>query len=361
MAGNCRRGGALKQATGMASLAEYIKPVAPHFTPHLIAAESIHDMLRVASVLPGALAYGLFGFECRLGDSAPLADLLVCARAADGGRDALLELDSGLHEPAWQRVREFAAEWSDSSGPLYDGVDYVWLEFDVAGNGGSVPQPSVFFGVDTHQDQSIVEQGLELPLGRALPEYVANNLRACMAALPSDARVAFVGAMLSRDVNSVRLVSSAPSFEQILTYLTRVGWPGSVQEFRHSLEPFSRMSDYVWLNVDVGVSVHPRIGLEFYFFRPAHADGAAHWHTILDRMVHVGLCTPKKRDALLAYPGSSPVDVQSDLWPDHVGVVFNALRPLGLTGMLRDLHHLKFVYEPDGSIQAKAYLSAAYR
>ena len=107
--------------------------------------------------------------------------------------------------------------------------------------------------------------------------------------------------------DSVRLVVYAPSFERVVAYLERVGWQGSFDALRRSVEPFTSSVDYVWLNLDVSLQVGPRLGLECYFFGQAQPPREVRWQALLDRAVELGYCTPTKRDALLAYAGASSV------------------------------------------------------
>ena len=273
------------------SLADFIHPLAPHLPPALISAAALRDIERVARLLPAALAHYLLGFECRLAESTAAADFLVCASAELGGRQALAAHERLADHPAWRRVHEFAVEWNKPGGVLHGAVDTLWLEFDIAPARDDVPPPNVFFGIQAHDDPAIVDAGLALLLGRRPRAQVENQLHRCMAALLPDAHVSFVGVMLARvddaSPDSVRLVVYAPSFERVVAYLERVGWQGSFDALRRSVEPFTSIVDYVWLNLDVGLQVGPRLGLECYFFGQAQPPREARWQALLDRAVEL--------------------------------------------------------------------------
>ena len=100
--------------------------------------------------LPSAWEHQLFGFECPLAGPASVADFLLSATVTGGGRRALVALGVVDHtgrlltEPVWQRVRDFAEQWTDEASPLSTGVDNVWLEFDVANWRSPVPSETCF-------------------------------------------------------------------------------------------------------------------------------------------------------------------------------------------------------------------------
>jgi hypothetical protein len=347
------------------SLADFIHPLAPHIPPALISAAALQDIQRVARLLPTALAHYLLGFECRLAETTAAADFLVCASAELGGRQALAAHAGPADHPAWRRVHKFAVEWNKPGNIVHGAINTLWLEFDIASAHADVPPPNVFFGIQAHGDPAIVDAGLALLLGRRLHTQVEDQLHLCMAALVPDLHAPFAGVMLARvddaSPDRVRLVVYAPSLEHVVAYLERVGWQGSFDALRRSVEPFTRSVDYLWLNLDVGLHVGPRLGLECYFFGQAQPPQETRWQALLDRAVERGYCTLTKRDALLAYAGVSPVTAAGEMWPDDVGIVFDALRPLGLTGLIRELHHLKLIFESTSLVEMKAYLCARYR
>jgi hypothetical protein len=82
-----------------------------------------------------------------------------------------------------------------------------------------------------------------------------------------------------------------------------VGWPGDEADLRGVLEPMARLVDHVYLDIDVGETVHHKIGLECHFDGNKQPRTEPRWGIFLDSLARDGLCTADKRGALLAYPG----------------------------------------------------------
>jgi len=358
------------------SFEEYLPPVAAGVSPGLISPSAFSDISSLARVLPSTLAYNTFGFECRLGEELPRADFLVLARASCG-RDSL----AGLHptstlparlmtDPVWSRVRDFSSHWADPSSPLYHAVDNVWLEFDVDGPAPDVPVPSIFFGPQSN-DQiddievagepnaegrlATVERTIRLLAGGEPPPL--RMLEGCFRALSSDEQVFQVGLMLSRGEDAVRLCIRMRSVERILEYLTVVGWPGDEADLRGVLEPLARSVDRVVLAIDVGDAVGAKIGLECYFYENRQPRREPRWGAFLNSLVLQGLCTPDKREALLAYSGYFDQNAHGVPWPAALRRASRLLGGRSLSTFVRSLHHVKLVHRPGNPLEAKAYLA----
>jgi hypothetical protein len=330
-------------------------------------------------MLPAILAYNTFIFECRLAEMAPRADFSVLAKASYG-RDSL----AGLHptstlparlmtEPIWRRVGDFAVRWADPSSPLYRAVDNVWLEFDVDGAPPVIPIPSVFFGLRSSGQEgsargvayelnvdgyiTTAEKAIRLLSGSKLPSLVLETLSDCFRALSSVEHVFQVGLMLSRGAEAVRLCIKLHSVERIVEYLAKVGWPGDEADLRGILEPMARLVDHVYLDIDVGETVHPKIGLECHFDGNKQPTIEPRWGIFLDSLARDGLCMADKRDALLAYPGYVDENAEGPPWPAALRRASQLLCGRSLSMFIRSIHYAKIVYQPGEPLEAKAYLA----
>jgi hypothetical protein len=368
--------------TKTSSFEEYLRPVAASVPPQLISPSAFSDIDGVARVLPATLAYNTFGFECRLAEMAPRADFVVLA-GASCGRESL----AGLHptstlparlmsDPIWRRVTDFAAQWADPSSPLYRAVDNVWLEFDVDGAPPVIPIPSVFFGpqpsgqegasgvvYEPNLDEYIttIETVIGLLSGSELAPRVLETLSDCLRALSSVEHVFQVGLMLSRGADAVRLcIKNLRSVEGIVEYLSGVGWPCSEADVVGVFEPIASLVDYVCLHIDVGETVHRKIGLECYFDGIKQPRTEPRWDLFLDSLVRDGLCTADKRDALLSYPGYVDENAEGITWPRALRRASHLLGERSLSTFIRSLHHVKVVYQPGEGLEAKAYLAVIH-
>src|SRR5579884_242610 len=190
----------------VAALDDYVRAVVPFIPPALIGRESLDAVEVVAARLPAATT-SHFGFECRLGVPDAGADFTVMTSVAGGGRDIL----AGHHptiprptvidnDPRWSRTRNFTSDWADPASPLYDGADFVCLEFDVADGAASAVVPNVFFaqrhgnwiGDDARASdaravraRATLVRGLELLAGGRLAPATVDALRDCFAAMPA--------------------------------------------------------------------------------------------------------------------------------------------------------------------------------
>lgn len=341
----------------------FLAPVAAGVPPDLISAPALEDIYAVASLIPKPLAYNTFGFECRLGETTPRADFLVLATAKQG-RESLATLETTQKtsaaltaHPAWRRVRDFAVLWADPTSLLHEAADNVWLEFDVDGPPPETPTPAVFFGVRPDASFEVVASGLRTLSGGGLSPRVLARVSEVRHVLRSFGNVFQIGLMLSRGpVEAVRLCVWPGASEDPLPFLRRAGWRGEEAGLRAVLDPLLRLVDVVALDVDVGESVRGKIGFECYFRKNRQPSREPRWETFLDFLVGEGLCTKRKRDALLAYPGhleeKAPVP-----WPEALIRASALLGPRHVSAFTRTLNHVKVVYEPGKPPEAKAYLA----
>jgi hypothetical protein len=322
-------------------------------SPSLIDEEALAALGRIAAVLPPEFGRAPIFLECPLGTPKPVADLSVSAWTALDGPDALLALSAAMEQSEaarWEGMHAFAAEWANPDSQLYTAVDEVWLEFDVDPAGSAIPLPSVFFsprpgpgsgiGEDGGQKpadraRSVAVSAVELLTGEALQPARQRLLQLCFDELPPPARVGFVGAMLPRATSDLRLIIQGLPLDQIPPYLQRVGLPRGIDEVSALLSDTGTHLDSIWLAIDAGEVVGPRVGLECY----RTAQNASSWRGLLNYLVEQDLCLPEKAGALLAYARRRTELDGRPLW--------------------RQIHHLKLASRAGGKPEAKAYLAAS--
>lgn len=356
----------------MPTFAEYLRPLAVGLPPELVSPRTFAVIHSIASILPGALAYGPMWLECRLGEDAPRADFSVSANTLVGGREALLQLDPALlGHPIWRQIHNFATAWADPSSPLYENVDNFCLEFDVAETPAPLPLPGVFFGFRSGPDYSarqsraylddisVTQAAVELLTGRTMSRAYAETLSRCFRLLPSHAKKTFIGIMLSRNETSLRFVVRGLDLGEMFDYLERIGWQGSLDDLRASFAGLSDLVDFFWLCIDIDETIGPKIGVECYCRNYPHEE--TKWPRFLDYLVERGCCTPARYAALLRSPGSSPIESHDTIWPESLRQASQLLAATAFTKMTREIRHIKLVHQPQQALEAKVYLQIEYR
>jgi hypothetical protein len=280
-----------------------------------------------------------------------------------------------MSDPIWRRVDDFAVQWADPSSPLYRGVYNVWLEFDVDGAPPVIPIPSVFFAPQPSDQEgargvayepnldgkiTTIETVIQLLSGSELAPRKLEMLSDCFRALSSDEHVFQVGLMLSRGADVLRLCITINSVERAVEYLAGVGWPGSEADVFGVLEPIAHLVDRVYLDIDVGETVHRKIGLECSFGGIKQPRTEPRWSLFLDSLVRDGLCTADKRDALLAYPGYVDENAEGIPWPRALRRASQLFGGRSLSTFIRSLKHVKIIYQPGEGLEAKAYLAVKH-
>lgn len=352
--------GAANAGRPAGSMAPLVGVLAHRLGPALVGPTEARALTAVASEVPRALGQGCY-FECRLRDDAPLVDLSFEVTRERGvmlsGGEAEADFATALTaRPAWQRVRSWSAAWS--GGVWRDLVRAVWLEFDVDSARGAralPPVPGVFLEFDhgamallAPNDRAATLITLATSLrGRSMSRVAAAAMRRTLGELPETAAVAQLGIMLGRNDDFTRLCLTGFSHAAAVDYLVCVGATGV------SRPELGAWLEHSWcgaihrgvglLHVDVDARVHARVGWEYTLQRGRQYAGALDETPFLDALVAQQLCTPVKRDALLAWCGRELVTLPGDLLP---------------TLVFRRINHIKVVHGAGMAPEAKAYLCA---
>ena len=347
----------------MISLADTLERVLPRTTPTLVN-RSVRERLGVvASELPAALSDWLY-LEFGLDAASERVDLIVRVTA---DRRALIAPGHPVQpfgdrlrmHPLWGRVEALARAWTDPAGPLEATVSGIWLEFDL--DPGRAPEvaPGVFvdftraaFTGGSAVERAALAEAAVAPLvrqRRAAPSVAA--LRRCFEALPPAVNVPYVGVLLPRGDDLVRVCVSGLGASDIGPYLAAVRWPGPADELDAIVRSLrdgagGPMPIIALLHLDVGTRVQPRIGVEFAFGRRSQVRGAVDEVGFLDALVARSLCAPASREVLVRWPGCTTARMRHELWPSIV---------------MRRLNHVKVQYTPGAPLQVKGYLCVAHR
>lgn len=330
------------------SMENYLKIVTPYLHPDLVSPEALSHIQPLAQILPPT---SVGGFECRLGATQPRVDLQVSLP-----RLTLSLPQRFLTHPVWRFFQDLCQEWSEPTSFLYQGVERIWMEFDLDGEQFSVPLPCLFLQFNEEiviDAQSLIETTFRLFNYQVSP-LIKSNLRRCADFLPAGAKITHLGAMLSRQANAVRLNVGGIPLIQLLDYLVQVGWSDPTNTFSTLVSTLSEFVDYIYLSFDVGDTILPRIGLECYLHKPPTHEFK--WQLFLDYLVERELCTSAKKDALLSWYGSSNKSSVPELWPSNISVCDHLFGSRAKSVFWRRLSHIKLVYQPSIPLEAKGYL-----
>ncbi len=342
------------------TLADSLELVLPHLSRALAGPGELARLHRAGQALLPSLPGG---FELRLGTGAAQVDLLQRVPRETGypGRlESHIDASGVRQQPAWQRVRDFCASWSNPESQLFSGITHIWLEFDLdSDDAAQAPNPSIFAGFDT--TLSPVPDGLQilqaalLALAGQVPAPLWASVERCGRACPERAVISHLGVMLARPSAGVRLNIARLARAQLPVYLRQVGWPGPLDEVELLADWVFQNAEWVTLCLDVGDKVYPKFGLECSF-DPKHADQAALWAGVMDACAVHGIGTDSQRAGLLAWPGLiDPVSATLP-WPRHLILQSLAAPANQFIFIRRRISHLKLVYQPGRPLEAKGYL-----
>ena len=354
----------------MPTLTRTLDVMRPHLPAALVSDDAFERARAAVDDVEAEVTNGIH-FECRLQEGAPRVDLVIVVHA-DGG--ALLAAAGGgrpscawRERPAWRPLLAFCRRWTAPGSSLRSLIDHVWLEYDVdqrqSRNEANRPAPGVFCRLrrprrPAHSAPALrhdVLEALEALTGRRASSAVRKCLSACVARLPPEAGVPYVGFMMGREAPTVRVCIAklpASGIPRFLAETAGVGGPDVADAARLASLPDGPGGPlYVpmlHLDVDERYGFVPRVGMERQFAQTGQFTGrtGAAERGLLDTLTARGLCAGKKRDALLTWPGRSVAMMPHEFWWSVVE---------------RRVNHVKFVCEPGSGVETKGYLFARHR
>jgi hypothetical protein len=303
-----------------------------------ITAGALDGVREQVQSLPDSFASAML-LECALRDPKPVDVSLHIDPQSDSG--AARDLLATWNDPAWRGIRAVAQAWREAGTVLNRYVSSLWLEFD-----STHPIPNVFVGVK-HMPTFY---GSSVRAYRELTDTVLNalfstnalsgtrdQLYQCYDNLPDGSSLRWIGVMLPRDTDAVRLCIRGMRDRDMPGYAQRNGWNGDLTKLQALHDLIAGHTDHRDLAVDVGASgIGARIGIEGLNigFNVAAQDRA-----LLSALVAQGLSTRAEREALLAMPRT---------YTARNGYTYT-----------RSINHIK-VLLADSEISAKVYLRISW-
>ncbi len=238
----------------------------------------------------------------------------------------------------WMRIKDFVNFWPQS-------MDDIWFEIDYGECGQDIPQPCFFFNAGKIKkgrdiDDELLFESLKHLLNPEQLQELRDNMIAVIQALPLEVGLFQVGVMLARSRESIRIFTEELSREQVVEYLSAIGWSSSfsrLDELFQLVHPYSD-AQYI-LDFDVSSQgISEKIGINF---------GLKNGETLpafLDNLVQNHLCTDVKKQGVLSWSGSQG---------SYLG------RDYGYCALIKNISHFKIACSPDEGFKAKAYLRVA--
>lgn len=344
----------LAQADSVGELLEQFKNLIPHA---LIAGRGWDRLVERANGLPISLATPVFGFEWRLHEAEPRADLGLAL--FQGSRSA-------AHFEAWSRSRPEDASARAIVGLLREmerkgaalhriAGTKLMLEYDIdPAHPGPFPDPGIFLypTADALPDPGSVQEPEEL---RVIADAIADacgwepdgaerrHAEHLFLARPPGTQLGAVGGFPDRTRALRVAITGIRSTHELTSFLERAGWPGRAETFAPFVEDLEARGAFAHLAVHLDIDpdgVRPDLGVSYYARDSQWLKDIEPWMGIIDGLRAPGLVVPEKLSAL------------TESW-SGVETVFGRR---GLLLVARGIHHFKMALVGDRFKEVKAYV-----
>jgi hypothetical protein len=233
-------------------------------------------------------------------------------------------------------------------------IDEIWLEVD---HNASTDVPSVFGRIsDALTGAERQDAALRLMAALGMESRAAQQaaITRCFEACAHPARVSHLGVMLSRAGAPLYLVIDGVALADATGFLDSLGWPGSATLAQRRIDRLCAYFDRIRLTVTIGDTVEPGLGLECFVGTQDRFD--PRWRSVLDRLVVEGLCDPRQRDRMLAWPAAIAPHSAAAAWPDALVIDALARSPAEIGWLDCRISHVKVSLHDDRPERAKGYL-----
>ena len=325
----------------------------------LIGGTGWDRLLERANALPISLATPGFGFEFRLHEAEPRADLglalfhgsLSAARFEEWSRsrpeDSSASAVAGL-------LREMGREGA-ALGRIAD--TKLLLEYDIDppnSHSGPFPDPGIFLyptaealtdpgSVRGLEDLHIIADAVAAACGWELDYAERRHVEQLFLAKPPSAQIGAVGGFPDRTRALRVAVTGIRSTHELTSLLERAGWPGQPEAFAPFVGDLEARGAFAHLaaHLDIdGGGVRNELGVSYYAKDAQWLKDIEPWLGIIDGLRAAGLVVPEKLSAL------------AESWAGAETV-------FGRRGMLlvvRGIHHFKMTLVGDRFEAVKAYV-----
>ena len=340
------------------SLLDHFSVVEPCIAPSLLDKGSIDSVKEFCALFPFDIADD-FGFESRLGNREAFCDFVLQIKKGSkgaailAGQSAIASIADQLKEdPFWKKIAQLFAIWTNPDHFLSKMVTDFWLEFDWQGTSYNLT-PNIFFDLKsgnqadrTSQWQSI-HQVLDIIYNTLFnipfPIDMAATVQSCILNLPGKAQLHWIGFMVPRKTEAVRLNISGLNPESCFHYLHEINWPGEEDVIRDQVNLFSKKFDFIMYNINIGREVLPYLGFELFLKEMRRPACSPKHIEAIDFLSAQSLLLDEKKEGLIHFCGRKTV---SWFYP----VLY-----------LNGINHFKYAYKKNTSPELKGYFGTMIR
>jgi hypothetical protein len=349
---------------------QYLSSIESYIPEEIISPQNYAEMKTLTSSFTGRIT-SFFGFETRLNNPDASSDYLFAVSSMKGEREALRDmLEKGcfpikcMDLVVWQRIRNFTEKWTNPDSILYNNVFGLWLEFDRAELSSPTPIPCIFIQtpllrIDTPKDIKeftwLTTSALPLLTGHCVSKKLEKQMKKALKHLPKGVGLMDVGVMLSRPTRGVRFCLVKIKPQDVIPYLTRLGWSDKKKRLTTLLKKVETKVTRVVLHITITEEgIDKKIGIECSF-SPNRYHLETQWTTFLDYLIQKGACLPEKKEALLSFCGVEQENTSIDFDFTSYQVSAKIQNDSFSSALVRFISHIKIIYTPDAPIEAIAY------
>jgi hypothetical protein len=264
--------------------------------------------------------------------------------------------------PSWKSIHQLFQRWSDPDDSSLQHIKNMWFEFDLDSPADDLPLPGIFLRLAKVSTQEIVD-AIQIALRDLLQNRASlmssEALLSTIEAIPEGGYPTYIGVMLSRKQDGIRLNIRGLTPGQVWDYLDAIKWPHQIDAKHAIVDAALGLSQGFALTMDIHREVAPRIGFECIGGSPYHID--AGWQNFFRHLIENNLCTAQQSEALHQWVGFVTPNTSQIDWPIHLILAAIAQGSNWYDVIFRKLSHIKIVYDPSLPLEAKAYLEVRHQ
>ena len=340
------------------SLLDHFSVIEPCISHSLMDKNSVNSVKKLCALFPFDITDD-FGFESRLENSEAYCDFVLQIKKGSkgavilAGQSSITNLSDFLTEdPFWKKISRLFAIWNNPDQLLSKMVTDFWLEFDWQETSYNLI-PNIFFDLknENHDDRLIQWQSIHQVLdviyntlfNIPFPTDMAANVKSCIINLPDKARLHWIGFMVPRKTEAVRLIISGPNPETFFNYLKEINWTGEEDIIRNQVSLFYKKFDSIMYNINIGSEVLPYLGLEMFMKELKTPTCGPQHIEVLNFLTSQSQLLEGKKKGLISFCGQKTV---SYFYP----VLY-----------LNGINHFKYVYKKNTPPELKGYFGTMIR